>query len=272
MYADFTEHGGALRVCALPAFQDNYIWCLRRGDGPWLVVDPGDAACVERLLAQEGGGLWGVLVTHHHADHCGGVPALVRGHAPRVWGPAREAIAGVSIPVAEPGTVEAGPLALRFAVLDVPGHTLGHVAYWAAPADGAPLLFCGDTLFAAGCGRLFEGRPEQLYASLDKLARLPDETRVYCAHEYTVANLRFALAVEPDNPALRGRLEQAAAARRAGRPTLPSTLALERATNPFLRCAEPAVRAAAERWAGRPLDDPVAVFAALRRWKDGFRG
>jgi hydroxyacylglutathione hydrolase len=150
-------------------------------------------------------------------------------------------------------------------VLEVPGHTRGHIAYY-----GAETLFCGDTLFACGCGRLFEGTPEQMHASLQKLAALPENTRVYCAHEYTLDNIRFARAVEPDNAALAARERQERSRRDAGRPTLPTTLALERSTNPFLRCTAPSVIAAASRHSGAPLSDPVRVFAAIRGWKNQF--
>lgn len=252
----------AFEVRPIPAFRDNYVWLLRRGDRV-AVVDPGDAAPVEAALAGSGLRLAAILVTHHHADHQGGVERLVAGHGATVFGPAAESITGLSQPLSGGERIEIAGLG-GFAVLAVPGHTRGHLAYLAGRR-----LFCGDTLFGAGCGRLFEGTPAQMADSLARLAALPDETEVYCAHEYTEANLRFAAAVEPDNPAIRRRMAEAAAMRARGEPTLPSTIGLEKATNPFLRCGEPAVVAAARR------RDPAAasaveVFAAIRAWRNEF--
>jgi hydroxyacylglutathione hydrolase len=256
-----------LAITPIPAFRDNYLWLISRGRQA-AVVDPGDAAPVERTLAAQGLALTDILVTHHHADHTGGVAALADAHGARVHAPAREPIrAGRVAPqlLREGDAIEI--LGIRFTVLDVPGHTAGHIAYH-APALQA--LFCGDTLFGGGCGRLFEGTPAQMLDSLGKLAALPPATRVYCAHEYTLSNLRFALAVEPGNAALRARQQRCEALRAQGVPTLPSTLAEERATNPFLRTAEPAVRAAAERQRAGSGADDVHAFAAIRAWKDVF--
>jgi len=216
--------------------------------------------------------------THHHPDHVGGVRALIDAR-PRedlvVYGPTGETIDGVTQTVKGGDHFALDALGIGFEVIDVPGHTRGHIAYYAGPAgllrdDGSPLVFCGDTLFAGGCGRLFEGTPQQMHASLARLAALPSNTRVYCAHEYTLANLRFARAVEPDSPALIARQRTAIATRERGAPTLPSTIALERATNPFLRSDEPTVRHAAEKKKPGAGASAVETFAAIRQWKDSF--
>ena len=240
-----------------------------------VVVDPGAATPVQQALDDRGLALAAILVTHHHADHAGGVDALRPRLEGPVWGPAREPIPAPYTPLVDGERIEV--LGVRFEVLAVPGHTAGHIAYLEVPGPGrgtatgaGPLLFCGDTLFCAGCGRLFEGTPAQMTASLARLAALADETRVCCAHEYTLANLRFAAAVEPDN-AERASFEAACQAlRAAGLPTLPSSIVRERAINPFLRCGEPAVVAAA-RAHGAEDDAAVAVFAALREWKNRYR-
>ncbi len=258
-----------MKLFALPAFADNYIWMLHDGRQA-LVVDPGDAAPVQQALADQGLALAGILVTHHHPDHVGGVDALrpLLGAQGQVYGPARERIPTPFVPQRDGDVVSL--LGQRFAVIDVPGHTAGHIAYLQLDAGEAPLLFCGDTLFSAGCGRLFEGTPAQMAASLNRLAALPPATQVCCTHEYTLANLRFAQAVEPANQVLAEHRRHCEALRQAGRPTLPSSIALERCINPFLRCDEPAVIAAA-RAQGAANDEPVNVFAALREWKNRFR-
>ena len=255
-----------LEVTAVRAFRDNYIWLIHGRDRRRVaVVDPGDAAPVEKALADGGLVLEAVLVTHHHADHTGGIRTLVAARDIPVWGPENERIPVLSVPLAGGDRVELEALGLSFEVLDVPGHTAGHIAY-----HGHGALFCGDTLFSAGCGRLFEGTPAQMLESLDALSALPDDTRVYCAHEYTQSNLRFAQAVEPDNPAIAAYIDRAERIRRADEPTLPSTLALERQVNPFLRCDESAVLEAARRRAGNHLGSRDQVFATVRRWKDEF--
>ena len=266
-----------LEIVPIPAFADNYIWALLRDDH-CVVVDPGDAAPVFAFLAARDLTLDAIFITHHHADHVGGVAALTARWPVPVYGPAAENITGVTDALRENDQV-----ALRnfvddpFRVIEVPGHTSGHIAY-----VSGDILFCGDTLFAAGCGRLFEGTAQQLHSSLMRLAALPDTTRVFCTHEYTLSNLRFALAVDGDNDALieRSIVEQERRSRAV--PTLPSSIALERATNPFLRCAEPALMQSARnhmssessRAHTQPSDfsDPANVFAVLRQWKNDYRG
>jgi hydroxyacylglutathione hydrolase len=255
-----------MQLVALSAFVDNYIWMLHDGARA-VVVDPGEAAPVQFALDELALALVGILVTHHHGDHIGGIDELRdRLHGP-VWGPRRESIPQPYTPLDDGDHIEA--LGLDFEVIDVPGHTAGHIAYYAAQAPDAPILFCGDTLFSCGCGRLFEGTAAQMHASLGRLAALPGSTRVCCAHEYTLANLRFALAVEPGNTDLQDYAARCQDLRARGEATLPSSMALERRTNPFLRCAEPVVARSA-RGRGAASDDPVAVFAALRAWKNGF--
>jgi hydroxyacylglutathione hydrolase len=256
-----------LQIEPIPAFDDNYIWLLRDGaggDGRATVVDPGDADPVVERLRADGLSLGAILLTHHHGDHQGGVADLLAlWPDAQVFAPEDQRIRQATRRVGEGDRVAPPGLGTTLEVLDVPGHTATHIAYL---GDGA--LFCGDTLFAAGCGRVFDGSFEQLAASLRRIAALPPETLCYCAHEYTLANLGFAAWVEPQSEALAARRADAEALRARGEPTVPSKLALELATNPFLRTREPGVIAAAERFAGRPLGDETAVFTALRRWKD----
>jgi hydroxyacylglutathione hydrolase len=253
-----------VQISPIAAFQDNYIWLLAR-ETQAVVVDPGDAAPVHAALRRHGLTLTDILVTHHHRDHVGGVAELADHYRARVWGPARESIPRRQVALQEGDSIEV--LGQAFSVIDVPGHTLGHIALH-APDLGA--LLCGDTLFTCGCGRLFEGTAAQMATSLQKLARLPEATRVYCGHEYTLANIRFARAVEPDNADLAARQRQCEQQRARGEPTVPATMAVERATNPFLRCNEPAVRTAAERRSPGAGSDPVSTFAAIRAWKNEF--
>ncbi|MDB5777362.1 MAG: hydroxyacylglutathione hydrolase [Herbaspirillum sp.] len=256
----------SLQVLTVPAFNDNYLWLIHNGTHA-VVVDPGDAAPILAALDRHGLTLAAILLTHHHADHVGGVPQLLQHTKVPVVGPLNEAIAAITTPVGEGDTVEIAELGLRLSVLDVPGHTLGHIAYHAAEQGW---LFCGDTLFAAGCGRLFEGTPAQMMDSLRKLSELPPDTLVYCAHEYTMANLRFAQTVEPGNPALQQRVVDEQAKRDRGEPTVPSNILLERKTNPFLRYTEIAIGKTLYQ-SGRLKDvSPEAAFTALREWKNTF--
>jgi hydroxyacylglutathione hydrolase len=233
-----------------------------------VVVDPGEAAPVEQALEAASLVLAGILVTHHHGDHVAGIAELRARLQGPVWAPKRESIAGATTAVEGGDHIEV--MGIDFEVIDVPGHTAGHIAYYAARALGGGLLFCGDTLFSGGCGRLFEGTPAQMHASLSRLAALPGSTRVCCAHEYTLSNLRFARCVEPDNAALRDYEQSCTALRDQAQATLPSSIDVERRINPFLRCSEPAVVSSA-RHQGAATDDPVSVFAALREWKNRFR-
>lgn len=258
-----------MNLLPLPAFTDNYIWMLHDGRQA-IVVDPGEAAPVMQAIAHLGLQLQAILVTHHHADHVGGVDALRNATGAAVYGPARERMPEPLFRLAQGDCVSA--LGLRFDVIDVPGHTAGHIAYYCAEMDGAPLLFCGDTLFSGGCGRLFEGTPAQMLDSLDKLAALPDTTRVCCTHEYTLSNLKFARAVEPGNAALLNHSSHCEALRARNKPTLPSGMALERNINPFLRVRQATVAQAACGYDARVhQEDAVAVLAALREWKNEFR-
>lgn len=255
-----------LTIFPIPAFKDNYIWALHDGHHA-AVVDPGDAAPVRAWLEAQQLGLAAILCTHHHNDHTGGLCELVQVYNAPVYGPQHENIPCISHTLGEGDTVEIAQLELRLTVLDIPGHTRGHIAFL---ANGR--LFCGDTLFGCGCGRLFEGTAQQLHHSLQRLAQLPGDTQVYCAHEYTEANIRFALACEPGNAQLRQRQADAHTLRAAGLPTLPSTIALEKSTNPFLRCTEPEISRSVEQHLGSALTpkDELAVFTALRQWKNTF--
>lgn len=254
-----------IHIEPIPAFEDNYIWLLYRPDQPdAVVVDPGDAQPVIERLERSGLKLAAILVTHHHGDHIGGVEGLrARWPGTQVFGPEDRRIRCLTQVVRDGQQVTLPGLKICFEVMAVPGHTSTHIAYF-----GAGALFCGDTLFVAGCGRVFDGTFEQLAASLERIAALPADTRCYCAHEYTLANLGFARWVEPDSPSLAAAVAEAEGRRAAGQPTVPSRLADELAINPFLRTSEPGVRAAAESFAGGPLRGHAEVFTALRRWKD----
>ncbi len=257
-----------LSVTPIRAFSDNYLWLIRglRNPSAVAVVDPGDAEPVRRALRDQGLKLEAILVTHHHPDHVGGVVQLAEEYAPAVFGPANESIPGNPTRLREGDSVNLPALGVTFNVLDVPGHTAGHIAY-----VGHGAVFCGDTLFSAGCGRLFEGTAEQMHRSLTKLSGLPADTLVYCTHEYTLSNLRFAVAVEPDNAELLAYVERCKQLRTQDRETLPSNIGLEHSVNPFLRSACQSVKRAAEAHAGRTLQSETEIFATIRAWKDGFK-
>jgi hydroxyacylglutathione hydrolase len=255
-----------MKLIPIPAFNDNYIWMLHDTHQA-LVVDPGDAQPVREALAQHQLTLAAILVTHHHGDHTGGVDELRQATGTKVFGPAREAMPEPLQRLKDGDLVNL--LGLRFRVLDVPGHTAGHIAYFAEVPGDAPVLFCGDTLFSAGCGRLFEGTPAQMLSSLTRLAALPDTTRVCCAHEYTLSSLRFALAAEPNNADTLAYQTRAKQLRASQLPTLPSSIGLEKAVNPFLRSHLPSVSSAVQQ-VDAAAQGPVGVFAALRTWKDQF--
>ena len=253
-----------ISVNPVRAFQDNYVWTLRLGNNA-AVVDPGEAGPVLAYLRAHKLNLTAILNTHHHADHVGGNAELLEHYPVPVYGPYDDRIPTVSDRVREGDKFTLPGFAVELQVYEIPAHTRTHIAFY-----GGGMLFCGDTLFSCGCGRLFEGTPAQMHASLAKLARLPGSARVYCGHEYTLSNIKFARAVEADNAELAAWEKTAAALRAKDEPTLPSTLERELRANPFMRCEEPGVIAAASRHAGRPLADPVSVLGALREWKNNF--
>ena len=255
-------------VVHVNAFEDNYIWLIVDDSGRFCAcVDPGDDEPVHAILAAHRLTLTAILITHHHRDHVGGIEDLRRDYPVPVYGPAHERIPAINHRLIEGDTVSLESLGVRLAVLDVPGHTAGHIAYW-----GEGWLFCGDTLFSAGCGRLFEGTAEQMHRSLGKFAALPDATAVFCAHEYTDDGLRFAAAVEPGNADVTAHRQWVSTTRRQDKPTLPSRIGLEKRINPFLRVHHPQVRAAVTHYCGRAPDTDSEVFRELRLWKDAFRG
>ena len=259
-----------LNIIPIPALKDNYIWTLH-DQRHAVVVDPGDAAPVLAYLNAHQLELTTILCTHHHNDHSGGICELMQVYNAAVYGPQHEIIPCISQGVAEGDVVEIAELNLRLEVIDIPGHTRGHIAYLMSEnIAGLGGVFCGDTLFGCGCGKLLEGTAAQLLHALHRLANLPDETKVYCGHEYTEANIRFALACEPGNVRLKQRQADVQALRAAGLPTLPSTIALEKITNPFLRCTEPDIITTVQRTTHITQADEASVFTALRGWKDHF--
>ena len=249
-----------LKITPIPAFQDNYIWMIQNGNHV-AVVDPGDAAPVISTLQKENLTLDAILITHHHNDHIGGVQNLLKEFQTQVFAPANESFDFPHQPVHENDLIQLPNLRLNLSVLDIPGHTIGHVAYY-----GLNHLFCGDTLFGGGCGRLFEGTYEQLFNSLQKLAALPGETLVYCAHEYTEQNLRFAIQVDSENPALIDRIAFTKKIRASNTPSLPSSIGLEKTTNPFLRCDNQMIASTLELQA----PDTITVFKTLRNMRNNF--
>ena len=256
-----------MELIAIPAFEDNYIWMIQHGQEA-LVVDPGEAAPVNQALRSRSVSLKAILVTHHHADHIGGVDELMSQHSVKTFAPGLDKYSFAHTELWGDEAFEA--CGLRIQVLTCPGHTLGHIAFLVRPLNAAAILFCGDTLFSAGCGRLFEGSPEQMTHSLDAFAALPDDTRVCCAHEYTLSNLRFARAVEPDHLALRAHESHCEGLRQRGLPTLPSSISIEKQINPFLRLREPTVIQAAQRHDPH-ASQPAHVLATLREWKNRFK-
>ncbi len=252
-----------IQVHALPSFTDNYIWLIQFSNRQAVVIDPGNGELVLKELQARELNLSAILITHHHWDHVDGIETLLEQHSVPVYGPSKDPIPGRTHACHEDDIIQFGELQLN--VLEVPGHTLGHLAY-----HGHQKLFCGDTLFAGGCGRLLGGSAEQLHKSLQRFASLPNDTQIYCSHEYTLANLDFALAVEPNNPALIQRKIDEQHKREQGLPTLPSNLALELATNPFLRCTETSVVQAVQEFSKQTINNEAKVFRTLRYWKDGF--
>jgi hydroxyacylglutathione hydrolase len=255
----------SVSVFPIQAFDDNYIWCIHN-QSHCVVVDPGDAAPVLAFCQAQQLELCGILITHHHWDHTGGITDLLNAYADiPVYGPHNPNIKQISQPLSQDDKITLAHLDLEFAVIEVPGHTLDHIAYY-----GDTGLFCGDTLFSGGCGRLFEGSPQQMFHSLAKLTALPKETAVYCTHEYTLANVAFAETVEPNNQALTDFKNWAVQTRKMAEPTLPSSIHREQNINPFLRCLSPEVVTNVNQYSGLNLVDEQATFAALRSWKDNF--
>lgn len=253
-----------MNIKPIRALKDNYIWAIvDDAQHVAIIVDPGDATPVNAFLREQQLTLAGILITHHHWDHCDGITELRSHYSVPIYGPVKEKIVGVTEKVDEGDEINFDYLALK--IVAIPGHTLGHIAYY-SPG----ILFCGDTLFAAGCGRLFEGTAEQMVASLMKIAALPDDTKIYCAHEYTFNNLRFAQLVEPNNKKITERLQQVKTLRDQNLPTLPSLLGIEKETNPFFRCDSAELIANVEKYAGQKISNPVDVFSRLRHWKDTF--
>ncbi len=265
------DPAATLLVHRVPAFNDNYLWLIQARDSKSVyAVDPGDAKPIMQYLAEQGLELAGILVTHHHNDHVGGIDTLTATWPVPVMGPATERFS--SIVTSPVGEGDSFMLFDRFSVeiLGLPGHTVDHIGYLLAPGGQAPMLFCGDTLFGGGCGRLFEGSPQSMFDSLQKLAQLDDDTQIFCAHEYTLANLKFAVAVEPQNSQLQQRLTDVKALRSRDEATIPSTIGLEKETNPFLRSHKELVAEAVSEHVAQQLTNPVQVFAATRQWKDNF--
>lgn len=255
-----------MEIVPFPALRDNYIWLLKNSASRHVaIVDPGEAGPLLKLIDNENLIPIAILITHHHWDHVNGIINITRNYNIPVYTPKQESVPGSTHPVGEGDKVSLPELETEFEILNVPGHTLGAVAYYTDR-----ILFTGDTLFTAGCGRLFEGTASQLYQSLLRLAAFPDDSLIYCGHEYTMNNLKFAARVEPENGMIQERLNAARATRAREQATVPATLAIEKQTNPFLRCEKTPVISAAERYVGKTLDNPTAVFNVLRQWKNHF--
>ncbi len=258
-------------VQAIEAFNDNYIWCLVNNTTKHCVlVDPGDAkVCIEHINNNHLI-LDAILITHHHQDHTGGVAELIQTYKDvniKVYGPKNDPVDDLTAVLVEGDNVDLFAQTLTFEVLDIPGHTLGHIAFY---NEAQHILFCGDTLFSGGCGRIFEGTASQMHQSLHKLAQLPDNTKVYCAHEYTTANLDFALTVEPDNQSLTNYYQHVKHLRAQSKATIPTSIGLEKQINPFLRSQQNTIKYIAEQKSNKTLPTNEAVFAIIRQLKDNF--
>lgn len=260
-----------LKVTPIHAFNDNYLWLFQQADSPsCVIVDPGDAEPVLQFLEENALKLTAIFITHHHGDHIGGINKLLEKYDVPVYGPDSTNIPSITDPVKEGSQINI--FGKSFQVLEIPGHTLDHIAYYTSGEthEDPPVLFCGDTLFAGGCGRVFEGTHPMMYQSLQKLAQLPADTRVFCAHEYTMANLDFAKAVTPESETLAMRIKRESAKRELDQPTVPTTIRVELETNPFMRCHEAEIISSASEYAGHVINKPEEVFAAIRSWKDSF--
>ena len=257
-----------VKVNAIPAFKDNYLWLIEASHYCYI-IDPGDGLVVHQWLQKRDKTLSAILVTHHHNDHIGGISWLLDHYAVPVYGPDSRYIPQVTHPLRDGDSLSLPGLYAQ--VMAVPGHTMDHIAYFVENKEQAPMLFCGDTLFAGGCGRLFDGTAQLLHQSLERLSQLPGNTQVFCAHEYTMANLTFAQAVEPENKILMQRTIIERQKRSLGDPTVPTTIASERATNPFLRCQLDSVKEKVENHYNTTVSSTLEVFTLLRQWKDNFK-
>ena len=256
-----------LIIHPVPAFRDNYIWVIHNQDHA-VVVDPGIASPVIDYLQSKKLQLCAILITHHHSDHTGGIIELIELFRVPVYGPSNESIPEITHPLRENDSIQLEEIALNLSVMEIPGHTRDHIAY--CGFEPFAMVFCGDTLFSCGCGRIFEGDAVQMYQSLQKLCQLPDDTHIYCTHEYTLGNIQFARKVDPENRKLIELEIAAQKLRQRNIPTLPTLLSIEKAVNPFLRCDQPALINSAQQHAAMPLPNPLRVFSVLREWKNNF--
>lgn len=259
-----------ISINPIPAFRDNYLWLLDDGQRA-VVVDPGDAVAVHNYLKKHNLDLEAILVTHHHSDHTAGIAQLKNQYQCTVYGPKNDVVDNLDYRCCEGQTIAIASMPAKFEVIEVPGHTLGHIAFF-LPSNQLSdnLLFCGDTLFSGGCGRLFEGTAAQMLNSLQKIMSLPDNTQIYPAHEYTLSNLNFAIKIDPNNSDLKRYREQVTNKRDNNMPTLPTTLLLEKKINPFLRTQSPAIIDAIEKQVNQSDLSPEELFKAVRTWKDKF--